>query len=118
MAPASSERSPSLEPRADLGQTSHEGGWHDNKCDRRCCFDSRVDVHASQRQLPHKGRWASSLCSWAYSSSMPKQPAHLVALEKTQAARALRSNTSQGARDSCCNLLPVSIGTACMRYQC
>lgn len=27
---------------------------------------------------------------------MPKQPAHLVALEKTQAARALRSNTSQG----------------------
>lgn len=36
MAPASSERSPSLEPRADLGQTSHEGGWLDNKCDRRC----------------------------------------------------------------------------------
>lgn len=50
------------------------------------------------------------------SSSMPKQPAHLVALEKTQAARALRSNTSQG-RDSCCNLLPVNTGTACMRYQ-
>lgn len=96
MAPASSERSPSLEPRADLGQTSHEGGWHDDtECDRRCCFDSSTCM--SQRQLPHKGRWASSLCSWAYSSSsMPKQPAHLVALEKTQAARALRSNTARG----------------------